>query len=404
MGAFWKIILYLFLSIYVFPQKMPIKLGIDVLSEKNYSILKGKRVGIITNISGCNQNLHSTVNIISSLPDVKVTAIFAPEHGFKGNKMDLIEDSEFNNIKIFSLFGKTKRPTAEMLKEIDILIFDIQDIGTRSYTYISTLRYCMEEAAKNNILFIVLDRPNPLGGILVDGPVLDMKFESFVGSLPISYVHGMTVGEIALFLNKELNIKCNLEVIKMENWKREMIWDDTGLIWTPTSPHIPEPDTPFYYPITGIIGELGIVNVGVGYTLPFKIIGAPWMDGEKVAEVLNKKNLNGVYFQPFYFTPFYSIFKNEECNGFRIIIKNKKNYKPVEVCYNILEVLISLYPEKFDFSKIPTPKVEMFDKINGTDLIRKMFQNNFKAVDIVKFYQESLNKFIEKRKKYLLYE
>lgn len=401
-------IFYFNLIIFTFPQqniKNPnLKLGIEVLAEKNFSILKDKNVGLITNITGVDSKLNSSIDIIASLPNVKLVALFGPEHGLKGGKMGAVEDSDLKNLKIFSLYGKTRRPTEEMLKGIDILIFDIQDIGVRSYTYISTMKYCMEESAKSNIKFIVLDRPNPLGGNLVDGPVLDINFMSFVGCAPIPYVYGMTIGEIALFLNEELNIKCNLEVIKMENYKRNMLWEDTGLIWTPTSPHIPEPDTPFFYPITGIIGELGIVSVGVGYTLPFKIIGAPWINGEKVAEILNNKKLNGVYFQPFYFTPFYGLFKDQECNGFRIIIKDKRNYKPVEICYHILEVLFNLYPEKFDFKKLPPSKIDMFDKVNGTDSVRIKIQNNEPAEEIINFYRKSLNEFIEKRKKYLLYE
>jgi len=381
-----------------------IKPGIDILAEKQYSIIKGKKVGLITNPTGIDTNLCSSIDVISHIPDVKLVAIFGPEHGLKGGKMGTIDEDGKGDIKVFSLYGNTRRPTAEMLEGIDVLIFDIQDIGARSYTYISTMRYCMEEAAKNNIPFIVLDRPNPLGGLLVDGPVLDKKFESFVGSAPLPYVHGMTAGEVALFMNKELNINCNLTVIKMEGWKRDMLWEDTGLLWTPTSPHIPEPDTPFFYPVTGIVGELGIVNTGVGYTLPFKLVGAPWIDAEKITSYLNKKNLPGVYFHPFHFTPFYGIYKGEECNGFRIIIRDKKNYRPVETGYHIIEALLTLYPEKFNF-KIPAPgNIDMFDRVNGTDTIRKQFQSGIKAEEIVKSYQGELKEFIEKRKKYLLYE
>ena len=381
-----------------------IKSGIDILAEKQYSIIKGKKVGLITNPTGIDTNLCSSIDVISHIPDVKLVAIFGPEHGLKGGKMGTIDEDGKGDIKVFSLYGNTRRPTAEMLEGIDVLIFDIQDIGARSYTYISTMRYCMEEAAKNNIPFIVLDRPNPLGGLLVDGPVLDKRFESFVGSAPLAYIYGMTAGEVALFMNKELNINCNLTVIKMEGWKRDMLWEDTGLLWAPTSPHIPEPDTPFFYPVTGIVGELGIVNTGVGYTLPFKLVGAPWIDAEKITSYLNKKNLPGVYFHPFHFTPFYGIYKGEECNGFRIIIRDKKNYRPVETGYHIIEALLTLYPERFNF-KIPAPKnIDMFDRANGTDTIRKQFQSGIKAEEIVKSYEPQLKEFIEKRKKYLLYE
>ncbi|MCX8081891.1 MAG: DUF1343 domain-containing protein [bacterium] len=381
--------------------EISVKLGVDILS---HTLLQGKKVGLITNQTGMDSNLIPSVEIISRLPDVKLVALFGPEHGFKGGRMGIITgEGEEKGIKVFSLYGATRRPTAEMLKGIDVLIFDIQDVGARSYTYISTMRYCMEEVAKNNIQFVVLDRPNPLGGLLVDGPVLDMNFESFVGSAPIPYVHGMTVGEIALFLNKELNINCNLTVIKMEGWKREMLWEDTGLIWIPTSPHIPEPDTPFFYPITGILGELGLVNVGVGYTLPFKLVGAPWIDAEKITSYLNNKKLSGVYFQTFHFTPFYGLYNGQECNGFRIIITDKRKYKPVEICYHIIEALLKLYPEKFNFSAASPSNIDMFDKVNGSDKIRKLVQRGAKAEEIVNSYQSSLKEFIEKRKKYLLY-
>ncbi|MCM8829628.1 MAG: DUF1343 domain-containing protein, partial [Candidatus Omnitrophica bacterium] len=363
-----------------------------------------KKVGLITNQTGLNSKFVSSADIISHIPDVKLVALFGPEHGLKGGRMGFIIEEKEKDIKVFSLYGETRRPTPEMLKGIDVLIFDIQDIGARSYTYISTMRYCMEEAAKHNIEFLVLDRPNPLGGLLVDGPVLDKNFESFVGSAPIPYVHGMTIAEIALLLNKELDINCKLTVIKMDGWKRDMLWEDTELPWTPTSPHIPEQDTPFFYPVTGILGELGIVNIGVGYTLPCKLVGAPWMDAEKITAYINKKKLPGVYFQQFHFTPFYGLYKGEMCNGFRIIITDKKSYKPVETCYYIIEALLELYPENFNFSLVSHSNIKMFDNVNGSDIIRKQFQNGIKAKEIVSSYQSDLKVFLEKRKKYLLYE
>lgn len=381
-----------------------VKLGIDVL-VKNPDILKGKRVGLITNPTGVNANLVPSLDIISRLPGVKVVALFGPEHGIKGGRMGIIEENGIkNSIKVFSLYGSTRRPTQEMLKDIDVLVFDIQDIGARSYTYISTMKYCMEEASKHNIQFVVLDRPNPLGGLLVDGPSLDIKFESFVGTAPIPYVHGMTVGELALFINKEMNINCNLTVIKMEGWKRNMLWEDTKLPWTPTSPHIPEADTPFFYPVTGILGELGIVNIGVGYTLPFKLVGAPWIDADEITGYLNSKKLPGVYFQPFHFTPFYGPYQTQECNGFRIIITDKRNYRPVAVGYHIIEALLKLYPESFNFSIAKASNIDMFDKVNGSDIIRKEFQSGLKAEEIIEKYQKDLKEFIEKRKQYLLYK
>lgn len=384
--------------------EQPVKLGIDVL-RKNHTVLKGKRVGLITNPTGVNNNLTASAEIILCLPDVKLVALFGPEHGIKGGKMgNITESGTRKDIRTFSLHSAVKRPTAEMLKGIDTLVFDIQDIGARSYTYISTMRYCMEEAAKYNIQFVVLDRPNPLGGLLIDGPLLDMNFESFVGPAVIPYIHGMTIGEIALLLNKEMGINCNLTVIKMENWKRSMLWEDTKLLWTPTSPHIPEPDTPFFYPMTGILGELGIVNIGVGYTLPFKLVGAPWINANEIAYNLNSKKLSGVHFQTFHFTPFYGLYKDKECNGVRIIITNKRTYQPVAIGYYIIETLMTLYPENFNFSLIKTANIDMFDKVNGTNIIRKQFQAGIEAKGVVKAYQPALKEFIKKRTQYLLYE
>ncbi len=385
-----------------------VKLGIEVLVEKHIEIIKGKRVGLITNLTGVDSKLRPSIDVIYSLQDVKLAALFAPEHGIRGGVIGHTEDEtdKKTGIKVFSI--KTKGLTEEMLEGVDILLFDIQDIGSRSYTYISTMKNCMDSAARYKIPFVVLDRPNPIGGLTVDGPVLDMRFQSFVGVGPLAYVHGMTVGEIARFFNEELNINCKLTVMKMDGWKREMYWGDTGLKWVPTSPHIPEPDTPQFYPVTGILGELSLVNIGVGYTLPFKVVGVPWMDAEKVTGILNSKKLPGVYFHSFHFIPFYDQFEKQMCSGFRIIITDRKNLLPVTVGYHIIEVLLREYPQHFNFRTLSSDKrgkikIEMFDKVNGTDLIRKQFQMGIPAEGIIGGYQPALNEFIEKRQKYLLY-
>ena len=225
-----------------------VKLGIEVLAEKETGILKGKRVGLVTNLTGVDSKLRSSIDIIYGLPGVKLTTLFAPEHGIRGGVMGYTgnEIDGKTGLPVFTV--RQTGPDGEKLKEVDILLFDMQDIGARSYTYITTMKKCMESAAKYKIPFVVLDRPNPIGGLIVDGTVLDMNFQSDIGIGPIAYVHGMTVGEIAGFFNEKLNINCDLKVIKMEGWKRSMSWEDTGLIWVPTSPHIPELDTPFFYP------------------------------------------------------------------------------------------------------------------------------------------------------------
>lgn len=382
-----------------------IKPGIEVFAENPPDMLSGKKAGIITNHTALNSKMQSSADIICKIPGVEVAALFSPEHGIRGGEIGFIGDrQDKKGLKIFSLHGETKSPTAEMLKNIDILIFDMQDIGVRSYTFISTMKNSMQAAAKNNIAFIVLDRPNPLGGKLIDGPVLDMKFSSFIGAGPVAYIHGMTAGELALFFNKELGINCDLTVIPMEGWKRDMRWQDTKLAWTPTSPHIPEADTPLFYAATSMLGELPFISVGVGYTLPFKIVGAPWIDSDDINGRLNGKQLPGVYFQPFHFTPFYSHYKEQFCKGFKIIITDEKAFRPVAAGYHIIETLIDMYPENFNLETLPKYNESMFNQSNGTDRILKMLKAKTAAQEIIESYKAGLADFAEKRKKYLLYD
>lgn len=388
-------------------RKPLVKLGIDVLLEKRIDLIKGKKVALITNHTGVDSRLRPTADLLYAHPDVKLIALFGPEHGIRGSEKAFVEHTTDTKtgIPIYSLYGKVNKPTAEMLKNVDVLLFDIQDIGSRSYTYISTMYRCMEAASEHKVKFIVLDRPNPVNGLIVSGNVLDPEFKSGIGIAPIAYMHGMTIGELALFFNKEFSINCDLEVVKMEGWKREMSWRDTGLVWVPTSPQIPEADSPWFYPITGIIGETPLVSIGVGYPLPFKLIGAPWMDAEAVAKALNDKNLPGVYFQPFYFKPYYFHYKDELCKGFKIIITDEKTIQPVEVGYHITETLLKMYPDEFNFKLEKTKhRLRMVDLANGTDKIRLMFEQGTPAEKIIASYQTDVAEFKQKRIKYLLYE
>lgn len=381
-----------------------VKLGVDVLFEERTDLIKGKRIGLITNQTGVNSNLVSTIDLLYQYPDCQLLALFAPEHGIRGDVYAGIKVADNidpkTGVKIYSLYGTTKKPTKEMLQDIDVLIYDIQDIGCRSYTYIYTMSYAMEAAKENNIKFVVLDRPNPLGGELVDGNILDPKFASGIGRYPIAYVYGMTPGELAMFFNKEFNINCDLEVVKMKGWNRKMKFWDTGLLWVPTSPHIPHAHTAFYYPLTGIIGELKTVNIGVGYTQPFELVAAPWIDNEKLANELNSKKLPGVVFRPATYQPKYHNFVNQQCYGVQVYITDYSKVKPVEVAVHIMEALIKLFPEKNIFENTP---VDMFDKACGTDEIRLALKNGETATNIIKSWEKGIKEFIKKRQKYLLY-
>lgn len=386
-----------------------VTVGIDVLLEEaNLTKLKGKKIGLITNQTAINKDMRSTFELLNQkAKQYKIVAIFAPEHGLYGSEYaeEKGKKGQFlDGIPVYSLYGETKRPTSEMLHGIDLLIYDIQDIGSRSYTYISTLFYVMEEAAKKGIKVMVLDRPNPINGLTVDGPLLDDKLRSIVGYINVPYCHGLTVGELASYFNDENVVGCSLEVIPMKGWNRSMNFKDTGLPWIPTSPHIPEADTPLYYPITGILGELGIVSIGVGYTLPFKLIGAPWIDAITLTDNLNQQKLPGVHFSPFFFKPFYGKFNNENCQGTLITVTDPLKYKPLTIQYAIIASLKQLYPEKFkEGLKMSLSRQKMFNQVLGTDKIwpllsqRKPIQWTMRSID-----EKERKRFLEKRKAYFI--
>lgn len=388
-----------------------VKVGIDRLMDDEFSsLLKGKRIGLITNQTGVNQQLESTVDILKANAKAKgysLVALFAPEHGINGSAyayQTIEESKDVDNLPIYSLYGDTQRPTPEMLKGINLLIYDIQDIGARSYTYIATMFYAMEEAAKQGIAFLVLDRPNPINGITIDGPMLEDKWRSSVGYVNVPYCHGMTIGELARFFNGEYKINCKLDVVSMQGWKRSMSFGDTKLPWIPTSPYIPEPTTPFFYPTTGILGELKLVNIGIGYTLPFKVVGAPWIDAQKFAEQLNSQKFGGVHFEPFYFRPIYGRYAKEDCEGVLICITDSLQFKPVSTQYLILGILKSLYPEKFkDAIAAAQKRKDTFCKLNGTEeVLRLIVEDKHIAWKLCALHTKERDVFKQKRQKYLL--
>ncbi len=382
--------------------------GIDNLfSHENIEKLKGKKIGLVTNQTGVTLSMESSISRFKSKAKeggYTLVALFAPEHGLKG---DNYADNHFENsrdpsgIPVYSLFGATKRPNDTMLKGLDLIVYDIQDIGSRSYTYISTLFYVMEEAAKRKIGVMVLDRPNPINGLTVDGPMLDPTLRSMVGYINVPFCHGMTIGELAGFFNVEYKVGCKLEVIPMKGWKRWMSFKDTGLPWVPTSPYIPEPDTPFYYATTGILGELKLVNIGIGYTLPFKLTGAPWINAVAFSDKLNAQKFPGVRFQPFYWKPFYGRYAHENCQGVLIVVTDPRVYKPVSTQYLLLGMLKSLYPEQFE-KAIQTLHKETFAKVNGTDEVFEMLQQKKPIVwPLRELHMEERQNFMKLRQKYL---
>jgi len=383
--------------------KLPVKLGIDVLLEKKLHLLKGKRVGLITNKSGITSNRVSTIEALHNERAVNLVCLFSPEHGIRGDrKAGEYVDSYIDDrtvLPVYSLYGRNKKPSEEMMNNIDVLLFDIQDIGVRTYTYVYTMSYGMEAAAEYNKEFLVLDRPNPLGGEKVEGNVLETEYNSFIGRYPIAFRHGMTAGELARMFNKEFKINCKLTVIEMEGWKRHMYYEQTGLSWIPPSPHIPHPETALYYATTGFIGELATLAEGVGTTTPFEIVGAPGIDPFLLANALNKQNLPGVSFYPVYFIPFYHTFQNKECGGVKIFITDRDKFISFETGLFVLKLIKELFPEIDIFAE----DIRMFQLATGTNKIVNGLQKGISSEEIIKSYQGDIQSFINKRISYLIY-
>ncbi len=410
----YKIIFCLFAGFWLngnalFAQKIRIKTGIEILKETHFDVLKGKRIGLITNPTGVDNQLKSTIDILHEAPSVQLVALYGPEHGvrgdvYAGDKVDTFVDSN-TGLPVYSLYGKTRKPTKEMIANIDALVYDIQDIGTRSYTYISTMYLAMQAAAENGIEFIVLDRPNPLTGTKVEGCLTEDNFISFVSQLKIPYIYGLTCGELAKLINGEFMHEnpCKLTVVKMKKWKRKMSFDDTGLAWVPASPHIPFAHSANYYPVSGILGELGYMSIGVGYTLPFELFAAEWIDAEEFAKALNAKKLPGIIFRPIHIKPYYSVGQGKNLQGVQVYITDFQKARLSDIQFRVMEVAAQLYPDKKVFEHADAKRFDMFDKVCGTDFIRREFSKNYRFSDIQSYWTKDEASFKALSKKYYLY-
>jgi uncharacterized protein YbbC (DUF1343 family) len=379
-------------------------LGVEVLEKENFSVLRNKRVGLVTNHTGRRKDGKPTVEVLQSEKakknGVKLVAIFSPEHGFYGVEDTYVGSSTYTafGIPIYSLYGEVKKPTKEMLKNIDVLVFDIQDIGTRFYTYTTTMALCMEAAKENNILFVVLDRPNPITGEYVEGNLQDKEFLKMFGSyFPLPVRHGMTVGELALLFNREYGIRCKLKVVKMEGWRRNMWFDETGIPWVNPSPNMRSLDAAILYPGTAYFEAGTNVTEGRGTEKPFQYIGAPFINPQEWAIELTSRNISGVAFEPITFTPAAYKYKNEECFGVYVKITDRSQVKPVYLGLHMVDSVLKLYPDKFILP-------EKFNEIAGTTKIREKLLARAPVDEIVRMWEMDLQKFMKVRKKYLLYK
>ncbi len=383
-------------------KKQKVSPGIEVLLKDEQNVLRGKKVGLITNPTGIDSKLTSIVDLLHDDPDIHLTALFGPEHGVRGDaqagaSVEYYID-EKTGLPVYSLYGKTKKPTPEMLKDVEVLVFDIQDVGTRYYTYIYTMAYAMEAAKENDIPFIVLDRPNPQGGESVDGPVLEPGFSSFVGLYPIPLKHGMTVGELATLFNEEFKIGADLKVIKMKGWKRDMDYDDTGLPFVLPSPNMPTVSTTFVYPATGLI-EGTNVSEGRGTTKPFELIGAPYINSDELAGKLNALRLPGVKFRAASFTPTFSKHAGKLSHGVEVYITDREEFKAVPTGLHIIKTIQDLYPGDFEFLA-----ANNFNLLIGNGWVMSRIKEGSSVNEIMKEYQVKQDAFKKVRKNYLLYK
>jgi uncharacterized protein YbbC (DUF1343 family) len=387
-----------------------VKLGNEVLARSGFKALKGKRVGLITNPSGVNRKLDTTIEVLRAAPGVKLVALFGPEHGVygdvpAGDKVPSRID-ERTGLPAHSLYGATHRPTREMLQGLDALVYDLQDTGCRSYTFVSTMGVAMDACGEFGVEFVVLDRPNPLGGNRIEGPMVENKFRSFVSKWDVPYVYGLTCGELALMINGEgwITNRCKLTVVPLNGWRRSMVWRDTGLPWVPTSPHVPHGESALYQVATGMLGEIGGVSTGIGYTLPFECIAAPGIEPHKLAAALNGYGLPGAKFQPIVYQPYYFSFSNQVIAGVQLYFSDPARAPLTAINFYALEALKKVADrDLFDEAVKRKKSFSMFDKVNGTDATRKALQAGTPAAEIVASWKPDEEAFLKQRKKYLLY-
>jgi uncharacterized protein YbbC (DUF1343 family) len=374
-----------------------VQTGLDVLEAQKFAPLRGKRVGLITNHTGLDSQGRSTVDILSHAPGVQLIALFSPEHGLAGRNDEKIVSSKdpATGLPVHSLYGETLRPTDEMLKGIDTLVFDVQDAGVRFYTYTTTMAYCMEEAAKRNIAFFVLDRPNPIGGEIVEGPMLDADKTSFVGYFPLPVRYGLTIGELAQLFNAENHIGADLHVVAMRNWHRNYFFESTGIKWIPPSPNLRTTKGSVLYPGIEILQNAG-VSVGRGTQTPFEEFGAPWLNGEEVAAALNERHLPGLHFTPQPFIPVVGLYSGQRCGGVAIRITDRFSVRSMRTGLEIAATLEKLYPKQFDPAKL-------LELVGNADTVQQL-QAGVAPEKIVTGWSSALTAFDQIRRKYFLYK
>jgi uncharacterized protein YbbC (DUF1343 family) len=387
---------------------MALTLGSDRLLAS--SRLHGRRVGVVCNPASVDGSLRHVADRLAAHPSACLAALFGPQHGFRSDVQDnMIEtghaQDEVRRVPVYSLYSETREPTAEMLRDLDVLVVDLQDVGVRIYTYIYTLANCLKAAKRHGLKVIVCDRPNPIGGTQVEGMVLVPGFESFVGMYPIPMRHGMTIGEIARLFNEHFGIGADLEVVPMEGWSREMYWDATGLTWIISSPNIPTFDTTTVYP-GGVLFEGTNVSEGRGTTRPFELVGAPWVVAETFADAMNRRELPGVFFRPALFEPTFHKHAKRGCAGCQVHVRDRWTFRAVETGVALIEAFRAAAPAEFawknppyeyEYDKMP------IDCLAGSSALREQIEAGVPAADIARSWEAPVAQFMKIRERYLLY-
>lgn len=391
-------------------ERTPIKLGLEKILDEQLDLLGNLRVGLICNQATVDHRFRHAADLFYEHPGINLTTLFGPQHGIRGDVQDnMIETTHTidrdTGLPVYSLYSETREPTEEMLRNTDVLVFDLQDVGCRVYTFIYTMANAMKSCAKFGKKFIVLDRPNPIGGIAVEGNVLETGHESFVGQYPIPMRHGMTVGELAGLFNHEFSIGCELEVVKMDRWAREDFYDETDAPWVMPSPNMPTVETAVVFPAT-VYFEGTQVSEGRGTTRPFEIVGASYIDSSEYAEALASLELPGVIFRPIEFLPTFQKQAGQSCGGVFLHITDRSTFEPVFTGIAMIKTAYDLYPEEFLWKNPPYEYVfdrNPFDVIAGTTKIREMFEQKAGWDDLKAFCRRGIDEFLPIREKYLLY-
>ncbi|HSK71263.1 MAG TPA: DUF1343 domain-containing protein [Pyrinomonadaceae bacterium] len=391
-------------------QQQQVKLGLEKVLDEAAEVLKGLRVGLICNQASVNHHYQHAADLFFENSDINLNALFGPQHGIRGDVQDnMIETSHSTDastkLPVYSLYSETREPTEEMLQNLDALVFDLQDVGCRVYTFIYTMANAMRACAKFGKEMVVLDRPNPIGGIAVEGSVLEKGHESFVGQFPIPMRHGMTTGELALLFNRESGLNCDLQVVEMEGWSRDLYFDETDAPWAMPSPNIPAVDTTVVFPGT-VYFEGTQISEGRGTTRPFEIVGAPFVDANDFADALKSLELGGVIFRPISFLPTFQKHSGEVCGGVFLHVSDREVFEPVITGIAMVKVLFEMYPNDFKWKNTPYEYVfdrNPFDVIAGTTKLREQIEQGTPVEEIKKSWEKDVEEFCQLRSKYLLY-